>query len=115
MLFFLRCAFWLSIVYASMSWSDGALGTYERGGGVAASPALVAMTDTAITGLSDFCKREPAACLAETARLTAMVNANATAADRERTAAAIVGPAVVQMLARDPRRHSRGAMLARTP
>lgn len=117
MLFFLRCAFWLSIVYASISWSNGALGTRGGGSGLTRSdggrvnPVLDGAANKAVAVVTGTCKRDPATCLTEAARLTALVDASASL----EMEAGIARSNDELMPMPRPRRHGRGAMPARTP
>jgi hypothetical protein len=102
--FFLRCIFWLSIVYASMSWTNGALTNRDLVQGSAKAGRVAAeAVDMASSGLSVLCKRHPADCLADAARLTALVDASASPAPRAAEAPAST-IAAVPMPVPDPRR-----------
>ena len=108
-LFFLRCVFWLAIVYASMSWTrqDLAPGDWTS---APASPGALAgdLAGRAMAGAAALCQHKPARCLAEAARLTALVDS--TAPDAARDTADVASRATPPLPIPDPRRHARTAM-----
>ena len=106
-MFFLRCVFWLSIVYASMSWTNGALSNRDLVQSTAkAGHVAVEAVDMASSGLSVFCKRRPADCLADAARLTALVDASAASTPSEADTS-VSAVSAVPMPVPDPRRDAR--------
>ena len=76
-MFLLRCIFWLSVVYASMSFGGGAL--RHRGSFDAAvastSPTLDSVATQAVGGVSALCRGREAQCLQDAARMTSLVRA----------------------------------------
>lgn len=110
-LFFLRCAFWLTIVYASMSWTRDELasGDWARPTPV---PAAVAglLSAQAEAGVAALCKHQPARCLADAARLTALVDGAAENQDSVPDSAGGSHMPAVPMPVPDPRRRARGTM-----
>lgn len=114
-MFLLRCAFWLSIVFASMSWGEGAL----RSPGLATSVGVTATTlraaaDRSLGGISAFCKDREAACLRDAARLTALVDTTLQPVDRDDV---IVQDRVIDppLPPPAPRRRAAASMLTRHP
>ncbi len=107
--FFLRCMFWLAIVYASMSWTreDLAPGRWVRVPSVPGSLATV-VGDKAATGAA-MCKADPAGCLTQAARLTALIEGTGDA-DADLSPKAVAHAAGAP---RNPRRH--GAAPGQTP
>lgn len=109
-MFLLRCVFWLAIVYASMSWTreDLAPGDWIR---APASPGALAgvIADRATRHAAAVCRHEPARCVTESARLTALIDGTEdTEATRDTSS---VGPRPpVPLPIADPRRHGRAGM-----
>lgn len=114
-MFFLRCAFWLSIVYASMSWTPGTLAPVNVGSSLVAAARSQAesLVTSAATSASDLCGRHPAECIAEAARLTALVTVTGHSAQADADEPATT--ATIPLPVPDPRRHARDAKLARAP
>ena len=113
-MFFLRCAFWLSIVYSSMSWTTGALphavGTPAL---AAASAASAQLAERAFTGATDLCSRHAADCLADAARLTSLFAATDPSHEQDAAAATPASDQdVVPLPVPDPRRRAGDAKLA---
>ena len=109
-MFFLRCVFWLSIVYASMSWSreDLAPTAWLRPPGTASLAGYLAGKTA---GAEAFCKQHPARCLADAASLTTLIE-GAKVEDENSVddrPVADLSP-VVPLPIPDPRRHARAAM-----
>ena len=109
-MFFLRCVFWLSIVYASMSWTREDLASttwFHTPGTGSISGYLGGKT----AGAEAFCKQHPARCLADAASLTTLIDGakaeDLSSAD-DRPAAAASPP--VPFPIPDPRRHARAVM-----
>lgn len=134
-MFFLRCAFWLSIVYSSMSWTNGGLqvhGGRQVHGGDATIGASAAATKrdlttrlakTAVAGATDLCAHHAAECLADAARLTSLIASTDQADQGEPGPAAAdvasrvdAGPIddadTVPLPVPDPRRRAGDAKLA---
>lgn len=103
-MFFLRCAFFLSIVYASMSWTNGALPSQGFGTRVIETGRAVTahVMTKVVAGATDLCTRHAAECMTDAARLTALF----AAGDPTRAVPPTTGAPV-------PRRHGRDAKLAR--
>ncbi len=112
-MFFLRCAFFLSIVYSSMSWTSGALQAQGPGGHAnATAPAETSrLVSKAVAGATDFCARHAADCLADAARLTSLF----AATDPSEPSTADVPRDRPRTSVSTPRRHGRDAKLARAP
>ncbi len=119
MFFPLRCAFWLSIVYASMSWAPGTLAPGSVGSGLASTLVETgrsqadSLVTSATASAAEFCARHAPECIAEAARLTSLFAASerrdGADADEPATTATIPLPV------RDPRRRIRDAKLAHAP
>ena len=113
-MFFLRCAFFLSLVYSSMSWTNTAFDprkavptqAMQAGRTVAAS-----VVDRAIAGATDFCARHATECLTQAAELTSLV----AATDPSNIRAEDAQPDSVPLPVPDPRRRTQDAKLAPTP
>ena len=76
--FLIRCIFWLSIVYSSMSWAvDAARPHALRDAVVQEGLAVVAgAKDTVVEGAKAWCVKSPERCLADASQLTRLVIAN---------------------------------------
>ena len=112
-MFFLRCAFFLSIVYSSMSWTNGALQPQRPGApAVATVPAATSrLVSQAVAGARDLCARHAQDCLADAARLTALFSAT----DASEPAKADAGRDRPRPSVATPRRHGRDTKLASAP
>jgi hypothetical protein len=114
-MFFLRCAFWLSIVYSSMSWTTSALQSQAVGTPALATAraATAQLADTALAGATDLCSRHAAECLADAARLTSLF-ANTDQSHEEATPASAPenDGEDVPLPVPDPRRRAGDAKLA---
>ena len=80
MFFLIRCVFWLSIVFSSMTWAVGASQPKPQAfrdavvsGGLAAVGAATAVVEDEAKA---WCVKSPGQCLDDAARLTALVSAN---------------------------------------
>ena len=75
-MFLLRCAFWLSIVYASMSWSGDALRRHVSPTAVAAngSAMLQPIAERAIASVGGVCEGHEAQCFKDARSLTTLVS-----------------------------------------
>ena len=71
-MFFLRCAFFLSIVYVSISCGVGSLYSPHAFEAAVASEAA-GVADAAVARATDWCAERPAQCVRDAARLTALV------------------------------------------
>ena len=139
MFFFLRCVFWLSIVYASISWPTGTfeavtprlpdLGVRAIAMGRAEVATLAAqgfaaqgfaaqglgargLAAVAGPGIADLCSRHRVECLEDARRLTSLIAAgDAPEALVAPTPASVEVPLPVP----DPRRAGRGAKRPATP
>lgn len=118
-MFLLRCAFWLSVVYASMSWAPGTLAPVNVGSSLveAGRSQTQSLVASAAARATDLCARHARECIAEAARLTALISATdrsaEAAADEPKTDA--MPTATIPLPVPDPRRHVRDAKLARAP
>lgn len=94
-MFFLRCAFWLSIVYSSMSW-PGALPLRGPNEGHAAVAAVQTRTSPlvarAAASATAYCGRHAAACLSDAERLTSLFATLETVAVRQPPRPEVAGP-----------------------
>ena len=110
-MFFLRCAFFLSIVYVSISFGVGSSrNTHAFEAAVAGEASDVAAT--AVARATDWCVERPARCTRDAARLTALVQMTAaepTAGGDEVRAEAETSHAPTSI--RDPRRRAARAVL----
>ncbi len=76
-MFLLRCIFWLSVVYASMSWNDGAFsrhgsfGAAVTGNDTGSFGAFVGHTAQTALG---FCNGRATECMKDAASLTTLVH-----------------------------------------
>lgn len=71
-MFFLRCAFFLSIVYVSISCGVGALHSPHAFEAAVASEAA-GVANAAVARATDWCAERPTQCIRDAARLTALV------------------------------------------
>ncbi len=114
-MFFLRCAFWLSVVYASISWTPGTLTSAGADSDLIAVGRSQAqsLVETARAQVAAYCMHHARECLDDAAHLTTLVAAFERSADtgleEPETTASIPLPVP------DPRRHARDAKLARVP
>ncbi len=78
MFFFVRCVFWLSVVYSSMPWTVDAARTHPLRDAVVQEGLAAAGTakEAAIDGAVAWCVTIPQQCLADASRLTALVAAH---------------------------------------
>ena len=100
-MFFLRCAFFLSIVYVSIFSGVRSLRsphTFEA----AVASETVGVTGAAVQSATDWCAERPAQCVRDAARLTEPVPGTEDANDEARP---------TPMPVPDPRRRAARAML----
>ena len=112
-MFLLRCTFWLSIVYASMSWGGHTL-RHHRAFEVAAAdrPAMPAtVAERAVVGVSAFCEDHGAECLKDAALMTTLVGTTLQKDEADASAVQASTDAPVPMPA--PRRRVASAVLTR--
>ena len=78
MFFLVRCIFWLSIVYSSMSWAVYTVQPHApRHAVVQEGMTLVGTAkNAAVEGAKAWCVKSPGQCLADASLLTALVVAN---------------------------------------
>ncbi len=118
MFFLLRCVFWLSIVYSSMSWAVGPSTDGLRAAAAVGQPAALrqavldgglalagAARAAAVDGATAWCVNSPRQCLADATQLTALVSAN-QAEDLGDPAADAASIALFPLPPVDPRRHA---------
>lgn len=110
-MFFLRCAFFLSIVYAGIAFGAGSLHSPHAFEAAVASEAS-GMAQAAVARATDWCAERPAQCVRDAARLdalveTAMAEPVSGAPDEVLADEAPRAP----MPVRDPRRRAARAML----
>ena len=111
-MFLLRCTFWLSIVYASMSWGGNAL--QHHGGFAAAAATRSAMRDgaaeRAVASVTGFCQDHQAPCLKDAALMTTLVE---TTLQTDADEAIVQDAAEVPAPMPAPRRRVASAVLTR--
>lgn len=110
-MFFLRCAFFLSIVYVSISFGAGSLRSPHAFAGAVASEAA-GVANVAVARATNWCAERPAQCARDAARLTALVqmtDAEPSSGEDEGLAKAEVSPAPLPIPA--PRRRAARAVL----
>lgn len=108
-MFFLRCAFFLSIVYVSIFSGVRSLRsphTFEA----AVASQTVGVTGAAVQRATDWCSERPAQCVRDAARLTALVQ-TASAEPVPGTEDADDEAQPAPMPVPDPRRRAARAML----
>lgn len=87
--FLLRCIFWLSIVFSSMSWATDAAQPHAAPDVAREGKALVGAVGTlAADQVRAWCVKSPERCLADASRLTALVALN-QAEDQSEMAASV--------------------------
>ncbi len=111
-MFFLRCGFFLSIVYVGITFGVGSLRSSQAFEAAVASEAA-SVTDAAVAHATDWCAERPARCIRDAARLTALVEATAIEPVFDGTAIERADPEVpaVPLPVRDPRRRVIRAVL----
>ncbi len=111
-MFFLRCAFFLSIVYVSISCGVGSLHSPHAFEAAVASEAA-SVANAAVSRATDWCAERPAQCVRDAARLTALVQ-TAVAEPVSSTEDVVLFDAEVPsapMPVPDPRRRAARALL----
>ena len=111
-MFFLRCGFFLSIVYVGITFGVGSLRSPHAFEAAVASEAA-SVTDAAVARATDWCAERPARCARDAARLTALVQATAVepVSDDAGVELADAEAPVVPLPVRDPRRRGTRAVL----
>ena len=112
-MFLLRCTFWLSIVYASMSWGGKALQHHESFASVTAdrSSVMETVAERAVASVSSFCQEHEAQCLRDAASMTTLVQATLEKDDPDE--AIVPETADIPLPTPDPRRRVASAVLTR--
>ena len=83
-MFLLRCTFWLSIVYASMSWGIGAARPHDAVASTARRPAMLdGAAERAVASIAGICQAHGAQCLKDAASLTTLVQTSLQQADAD--------------------------------
>lgn len=111
-MFFLRCAFFLSIVYVSIALGAGSLRSPHAFEAAVASEASDVAT-AAVAHASDWCAERPARCARDAARLTSLVQTTASepAFDGDDTLLADAEGPHAPLPVPDPRRHHARVVL----
>lgn len=108
-MFFLRCAFWLTIVYTSICFSAGALRSPHAFEAAVASETS-GVADAVVARATDWCAERPGHCVRDAARLTALVQ-SAVAAEPAGPDDMVVAEATAPLPVPDPRRRAARAVL----
>lgn len=111
-MFFLRCGFFLSIVYVGITFGVGSLRSPQAFEAAIASEA-VNVTDAAVAHATDWCAERPARCSRDAVRLTALVQATAIEPVFDGTGVELADAEVpaAPLPVRDPRRRGIRAVL----
>ncbi len=125
-MFLLRCAFWLSVVYASMSWGGTVFqhhGSFEAA--TRGEPALLdgGVVGRAAAGAADVCRGREVDCVRDAAMLTALVRKTLRNDDDATPAGSDVSSAPEELVVQaeaprpvpDPRRRDVTRVLTRLP
>ena len=116
MFFLLRTVFWLTVVFSSISWSAEALGPQLGDRRVATTDSGLATVagfgDAVVRAAEGWCVRSAQTCLADAAKLTALVESGD--GEEEREPAFPVAVAALPVPNPDPRRHALAKDLTRT-
>ena len=105
LVFLLRCIFWLSIVYSSMSWASDAGQPHALRDVLARESRALAQTagNTAVDHARAWCVDSPRRCLADASQLTALVSANQS---EDLTEAAAPAREIYPLPPANPHRHA---------